>query len=142
MRASVPGLGAAAALVYLSGCGLLTEPFGADAPDVRGRWVMTGTQSSPSLSLSGSLVIANQQGGEISGSASWEESDGVGAPRPDGGQLNGRVLSPEDLDFDITLLSGERRMIARLVADTMTGTWVQPLAGRNGDFRAVRTGPQ
>jgi hypothetical protein len=123
----------------LTSCALLTEPFGEDAPDVRGTWTLSGVQSSPSLEFTGSLVITAQRGGEINGTANWVETDGVSAPRLDGGPMNGRVLSPEDLDFDITLLSGERRMVGRLLADTLSGSWVQPSVSRSGTFRAVRS---
>jgi hypothetical protein len=125
-------------MLSVSGCGLLTGPADGDLADVRGAWALSGTQSSPSLQFTGTLTIANQADGEIFGTASWEERDGAGGVRLDGGALNGLVLTMEDVDFDVTLLGGERRFVGRLVADTLTGVWAQPSVSANGAFRAVR----
>ncbi len=124
----------------LGACGLLTGPVDGEIADLRGTWTLTGTQNSPSLQLAGTLTISRQTDGEIIGTATWEERDGAGGVRIDGGAVNGLVLTAEDVDFDITLVSGERRLIGRLVADTLSGAWAQPSVSANGAFRAVRRG--
>ena len=141
LRSAAPSLALVTGLVLASGCNVLTEPLSADAPDVRGVWQFAGTQVSPTLDLVGTISITGQNGAEIVGSATWEERDGGGGIQLDGGPLNGRVLSERDVDFDVTLLGGERRMVALLVADTLTGDWVQPTSNLRGTFRAVRTTP-
>jgi len=141
MRPRLHGLALLAGLAFATGCDLLTEPLGTDAPDVRGVWQFTGTQVSPALNLFGTISITGQNKADIVGSATWEERDGAGGVQLDGGPLNGRVLSERDIDFDVSLLGGERRMVALIVADTMTGDWVQPAANLRGTFRAVRGTP-
>ena len=143
MRLTSPGLFAIAsvATLALSGCGLLTGPSDGEVADMLGTWTLTGTQSAPALDFAGTLTITAQRGSEIVGTASWEERDGSGSIRLDGGPISGLVLTASDVDFDITLLSGERRMIGRLSADTLTGAWAQPSASSNGGFRAVRRSP-
>lgn len=126
------------ALLLVGGCGLLTEPVSGDVADIRGTWALTGTQASPSTQLVGTLAISTQQGADVAGTALWEETDGGGFSRLDGGAVSGRVLGQEDVDLDISSVDGERRFIGRIASDTISGSWVQPSAGRSGSFRAVR----
>jgi len=116
------------------------EPAGpaAAAADLRGTWRFTAAQDAPSLQLTGSLVIASQQGDLITGSISWEERDPSGATRLEGGAVTGRVIEQSDVDFDVLLGGGTRRHVARLLADTMSGSWLQVGGGGRGEFRAVR----
>lgn len=126
-----------AGLVF-SGCSL-TAPEG-DAADVRGTWEFEGTQVSPALDIEGTFVVATQSGQAIAGTATWDEA-GVGGVVMVNGPLAGRAIGQEDVDFDVTLSTGVRRFVARLVADTMSGAWVQISTSSNGTFRAVRTSP-
>lgn len=114
---------------------------GGDAADVRGSWEFTGAQSAPSLSLVGTLTITAQDGDLVSGTLTWEERDGVGGIRQDGGPVTGRVIGVGDIDFDLLRTGGSRRHFARLSADTMQGTWLQSATGESGTFRAVRDTP-
>ena len=141
MMHSLRTVGATVSLLMLAGCALLTEPVEVEAPSVVGIWTLTATQSAPALILTGTMMITTQRGAEILGTATWEERDGVGVVALDGGPIAGRFLSSVDLDFDITLASGERRMLAVISADTIAGTWAQPSLGRSGTFRAVRSNP-
>lgn len=137
MRRSV----AAVALLALVACDL-TSPEG-DAADVRGIWQFTGTQVSPDLDLEGSFSITEQTGQAIAGSATWNETSagGGGGVTMVGGPIAGRAIGNSDVDFDVELPSGTRRFVARLVADTITGAWVQVSNSSNGTFRAVRATP-
>lgn len=128
-----------ASLAAIGGCGLLTEPAAVDAPDVVGLWTLTGSQTAPALELVGTMRITTQRNQEIFGTASWEERDGVGVVGVDGGPIAGVFLSSVDVDFDITLGSGERRMVGVIDGDTMAGVWAQPSSGKAGSFRAVRS---
>jgi hypothetical protein len=139
-RAVSRHLRAALLLLPLVGAACLgtTEP-GTGARDLRGAWRYTADQVAPTLQLSGDLVIETQRGGEMAGRLAWEERDGSGAVTVTGGALTGLMLGTADVDFDVLLAGGARRHVGRLVADTMTGSWVEPARGRSGSFRAVRT---
>jgi hypothetical protein len=126
-----------AALLALSACSLSTEPTGPVA-DVRGTWRYVGTQSAPALQLEGTLVVTQQRGDIITGSVTWEERDGLGDVQIRGGQLTGRVIGLEDIDFDVLMPEGDRRHVARVIGDSLDGVWAAVSAGRSGDFRATR----
>lgn len=114
----------------------LTSPEG-DAADVRGTWQFTGTQAAPDADLEGNFSISEQTGQAIAGSATWNETSSGGVVMV-GGPISGRAIGQSDVDFDVTLSSGTRRFVARLVADTIEGAWVQTSTSTNGTFRAVR----
>lgn len=108
---------------------------------MRGTWTYTGTQAAPARELVGTLVVSNQTGGQISGSLTWEERDGVGGVDVKSSPLSGRVIGLEDTDFDALHIDGTRRHVARISAnaDTMVGAWIATALSRNGSFRAVRS---
>lgn len=123
--------------IGLAGC---VDPAGptAMAADVRGSWRFTADQAAPPLHLEGTLVIESQRGDLITGTISWEERDGSGVIRLDGGAVTGLVIDRSDVDFDVLMSGGSRRHVARLSTDTMQGSWLQVTNGRSGAFRAVR----
>jgi hypothetical protein len=121
----------------LAACDLSSEPTGPVA-DVRGTWRYVGTQSAPALQLEGTLVVTQQRGDIISGSVTWEERDGFGDVQVKGGQMTGRVIGLEDIDFDVLLGEGDRRHVARVAGDSLDGVWAAVTAGRSGNFRASR----
>lgn len=127
-------------LLVIVGCTATTSSLG-DPADVRGEWTFTAEQVTPALTLTGTLSITDQDDDLISGTLSWEERDGLGNVRADGGPITGRVLGAEDVDFDLIRAGGSRRHVARLIADTMEGTWLQQSVGASGEFRAVRETP-
>jgi hypothetical protein len=125
------------AATFLAGCAL---PTGPDRPaaDVRGEWEFTAEQVAPSVTIEGVLRIESQDGDLIVGSASWEERDALGNVQLGGGPVTGRVIGESDVDFDILVGAAARRHVARLDADTMAGSWVQPGSSAAGTWRAVR----
>lgn len=133
---------AVAVLVALGlvGCGLssATEPV---TRSVVGVWEYAGSQAAPATTLEGEIVVASQGAGLFTGTASWEERDGLGGLVSNGGPVMGRVITDSDVDFDVTIGGAVRRHVGRLLADTVTGTWVQASTGRSGSFRAVRVAP-
>jgi hypothetical protein len=133
-------IGALATVLFAAGCSVPSSSSG-DPADVRGEWTFTAEQVSPALTLTGTLSITSQDGDLISGTLSWQESDGAGNTRVDGGPITGRVLGDEDVDFDLLRTGGSRRHVARLLADTMEGNWLQASIGASGEFRAVRDTP-
>jgi hypothetical protein len=122
------------------GCDTSTGPSG-PAADVLGTWTYTGTQAAPARELVGTLVITNQTGGQISGSLTWEERDGIGGVDVKSSPLSGRVIGLEDTDFDALHPEGTRRHVARISAngDTIVGVWIASSLSRNGNFRALRS---
>ncbi len=131
---------ALALLVLTQACVSSTAASG-DVADVRGTWEYTGTQAAPALTLEGAFVVASQSGDVVQGQLSWEERDPVGGSRLEGGPVSGRVIGTADVDFDVLLPSGGRRHVARLVADTMRGNWIQLSNGTSGAFTAIRGVP-
>ena len=123
--------------LLLGGCAL---PSGPDrtAADVRGDWEFSAEQVAPSVTIEGVLRIEGQDGDLIVGSASWEERDALGNVQLGGGPVTGRVIGESDVDFDILIGANARRHVARLDADTMAGSWVQPGSSAAGTWRAVR----
>lgn len=131
------------AFTFLAGaCAYPTDPSG-NVPDLRGSWDLTGERVAPALSLTGTLEVSGQEGDLIVGTIQWEESDGMGGVALGGGAVSGRVLGDSDVDFE-TLPGGSptRRFVGALVADTLTGTWLDlPAGGASGTFRLVRDTP-
>ena len=127
------------------GCGLaacsLPTGSNAGAADLRGSWQLSADQAVPSASFEGTLLIERQEGDLILGSASWSERDGTGSMVWRAGAVSGRVIESSDADFDIVVDGVVRRHVARLSADTMSGTWIQFTSGARGSFRAVRASP-
>jgi hypothetical protein len=130
---------ASLALLTLAGCALPTGTE-RDAADVRGEWEFTAEQVAPALTIEGVLRVERQDGDLIVGTASWEERDALGVVRLGGGAVTGRVIGETDVDFDILVGAVARRHVARLAADTMAGSWVQPGSTASGSWRAVRAG--
>lgn len=139
-RSALRNLIAISSLAGAVACISTTDNSG-PAANVAGVWSYAGTQAAPTADLTGVVTVAAQDGELIVGSATWEENRSGGMVRTIGGSLNGRVIGATDIDFDVQLLDGTRRHVARLTADTMRGTWVQSPGGLTGQFTAVR-GPQ
>lgn len=130
----------AATVLPVLACEAATDPEGPTV-DVRGTWSYSGTQATPSLALSGTLVISTQTGAGVTGSLTWEESDGVGGVALKSAQVSGRVVGTQDADFDALAPDATRRHVARISAnaDTMVGVWIATAISRNGSFTAVRS---
>lgn len=124
----------------LVSCSLGTEPTGPVA-DVRGTWNFVGTQAAPALDLVGTIEVTQQSNDLISGTVSWEETNGVGGVELKGGALTGRVIGLTDIDFDVILDEGDRRHVGRVTADSLVGVWASTGSGLTGEFRAARQSP-
>ncbi len=133
-------LSAALLSVGISACAMPTAAE-VDVVDLRGTWQLTAEQSAPAASLEGTLLIEQQEGDLILGSASWSERDGIGTTVWRAGAVSGRVIESTDVDFDIVVDGVARRHVARLSSDTMSGSWIEFTSGARGSFRAVRGTP-
>lgn len=118
-----------------------TTDAGGSARDVRGVWSYSGSQTSPSLNITGTLQIDQQDGAEFSGTVTFQEADVQGTIRDRTGPLSGRVLGADAVDFDIFIDQSSRRHVAGVTSDSMNGSWAR--TGTNppvtGSFSARKT---
>lgn len=113
------------ALLICTGCDSATDS-GETALQVRGTWTYTSTQSSPALTIEGTVRIDQQNGADFTGSVVLSEKDVQGTIRDRTGQLSGRVVGSSTVDFDVFIDASSRRHVANVTAgDSMSGTWAQ-----------------
>jgi hypothetical protein len=112
------------ALLLCTACDSATDG-GSGALEVLGTWTYTGTQSSPPLNIHGTLRIDEQDGVYFSGSVDLTESDVQGTVRNRTGQVSGRVVGGDAVDFDVFIEAAARRHVAALRGDSMSGAWAQ-----------------
>lgn len=132
----------------LVACALAVAGCGSDAiecgtpPDLTGNWEYSATQSNPAASITGTLTISDGGSCGIEGNVSVTIDDGDGSPTMDEGGVSGLFLTSSAVDFTADL-SGARRHLGSVVADTISGHWSQPTGGAplTGTFRAVRSTP-
>jgi hypothetical protein len=107
---------------------------GVTGVDMRGVWSYSGVQQSPALTIVGTLNIDQQSGSEFSGTVAFSETDVQGTRTNRTGQLSGRVIGADAVDFDIYFDEPPRRHVAAVRADSMHGNWartdvVPPITG-------------
>jgi hypothetical protein len=126
----------------LSGCLRSTEPQ-ASQLQLSGSWNYTGLQTSPvPETLTGSLSISHESGTSFQGNLVLTGVNGqTGIPRSLSGSVSGSESGTDVIDFDANLESTPRRHVGRIVADTITGTWIitspnGPMS--SGTFRVER----
>ncbi len=125
---------------------LLTVLVACDSPtdnnsaiDVRGAWTYQATQTTPVLDMAGTLTIGEQEGATFTGTAQITETDLQGTQRTRFGVLSGRVVGGDVVDMDVYMDAQVRRHVARVAADSISGTWtVTGTNTLNGTFRARR----
>ena len=117
-----------------------TTGSSAIVPDLIGAWRYVGMQGAPLAQLTGTLVIEAQEGELIAGRANWESRTPTGLVTQAGGSVGGRVIGDSDVDFNVMLSPNPRRHVARIVGDTMRGSWVEVGSGVAGEFTAIRGG--
>jgi hypothetical protein len=129
------------ALVSLLMVGACDSPTSNDdvGVNVLGSWQYLATQAVPALEIEGALQITEQDGRFFSGTAAFTETDVQGTKRTRGGALSGRVIGDDVVDFDVHIDVQTRRHVARIVADSVGGTWsAAGVAGLSGPFSARR----
>jgi len=129
------------ALVCIAACDSGTSP-NESATDVRGTWSYIADQSTPPLDLQGSLSITQQDGANFSGRIELQEKNAQGTIRNRVGVVSGRVIAADAVDFDAFIDEEPRRHVARIRADSMTGSWAEsrqlPLTGKFSARRTIR----
>jgi hypothetical protein len=111
----------------------------ATAVDMQGEWTYHATQTTPVLDMAGALIISDQQGASFTGTAQLTETDVQGTQRTRLAVLSGRVVGGDVVDMDLYVDTQVRRHVARLVADSMSGTWsVTGATIASGTFTARR----
>jgi hypothetical protein len=98
---------------------------GVTGVDMRGMWSYSGIQAAPALTLAGTLNIDQQNGRDFSGTVAFSETDVQGTQTNRTGQLSGRVVGTEAVDFDIFFDEGPRRHVATIRGDSMSGIWAR-----------------
>lgn len=131
-----------AASALLSACLRSTEAQ-PSLLQLAGSWSYSGEQTSPVREiLTGTLDISSESGMSFQG-----RLDIVGVnsqtnqSRALGGLVSGTEQASNVIDFEADLESTPRRHVGRLVADTITGTWVGASPNgvmSSGTFRAER----
>lgn len=109
---------------------------------LRGTWSYTGVQTGPVReNLTGTLTISAESGIAFQGRLDLVGvNEQTGQNRLLGGHVSGTERSPGVIDFDASLATS-RRHVGQIVADTMTGTWVENSPDgvmSTGTFRAER----
>jgi hypothetical protein len=126
----------------LSACLKSTEPQ-PSLLQLTGSWHYTGVQTVPAReTLAGTLTISHESGMSFQGTLTLL---GVDAQNNQTRSLSGFVSGTESgtdvIDFDANLESPARRHVGRIVADTITGTWIgsSPAGSTSsGTFRVER----
>ena len=127
-----------ATLVLIGACDSPTSNDTGGA-NVLGSWQYVATQAVPALEIEGALQITEQTGRFFSGTAAFTETDVQGTRRTRGAALSGRVIGNDVVDFDVQFDVQTRRHVARIVADSIGGTWsADGTAGLSGPFSARR----
>lgn len=132
-----------AATAAVAGCVATTDPEPAGTVPIAGTWSYTGLQSGSPLQLTGALDVVSRSTVSFIGSADLIEGAGGAAQRRLTGPVAGRFTQGAVVEFDLTLGVLLRRHVARLVADTIAGSWFElagtdAAIGATGSFRAVR----
>lgn len=127
---------------FLAGC-LSSTAVQPSLLDVRGEWSYAGAQSGANPeSLSGTLVISTESGTAFQGRLDvFGVSQQSGQSRLLAGLVSGVVAANGVIDFDASVEATPRRHVGRIVADTITGTWVGHSADgvmTTGTFRTER----
>jgi hypothetical protein len=132
---------AAASGVLAAGCLQSTAPQ-PSVIQLNGTWQYTGVQTQPVReNLTGTLTISRESGASFQGQlviVATNEQSGENT------SLNGLVSGTESngslIDFDADLET-VRRHVGKIVADTITGTWIGSASNGNmssGTFRVER----
>ena len=106
-----------------------------------GSWGYAGTQTVPSATLAGTLVVSSQAGHTFSGSFAATESGPGTATNALNGTVQGRALDSITLDFNISVNGEIRRHVGLIHGDSLTGNWeVENIPGSSaaGTFRMRR----
>jgi hypothetical protein len=123
----------------LSACLRSTEPQ-ASLLQLNGSWNYTGLQTGPvPETLTGTLTILRESGTSFQGNLVLTGVNGqTGIPRSLSGSVSGSESGTDVIDFDANLESTPRRHVGRIVADTITGNWIDVTTMSSGTFRVER----
>lgn len=142
MTRRVRSLCVIAASLALAGCLKSTEPQPSTL-NLNGTWSYTGTQTGPVPEmLAGTLTISRESGTSFQGRLDViGTSSQTGQTRVLSGLVSGSESVTNVIDFDASLETTPRRHVGRIVADTITGTWVGETTNgvtSSGTFRVER----
>src|SRR5262245_53445628 len=121
-----------AAGLVLAVCVSCSTPSGPcnDTGGPRGEWTYQATQDAPtSATIHGSMVITTRRCSDFQGILDVVEVLPTGESRRVSGPVSGTVLDSTLFRFEAVIGGATREHLARVRADSMTGDWVQALAG-------------
>jgi hypothetical protein len=132
-------------ILFLSACLKSTEPQ-PSLLQLNGSWKYTGVQTAPvqdQESLTGTLTISRESGTSFQGQLYLVGTNSqTQQQRILSGSVSGSESGTDVIDFDANLAqeTTARRHVGRIVADTITGTWVSSADGTmaSGTFRVER----
>jgi hypothetical protein len=129
--------------LLLSACAVVTEPCAASV-DLSGSWRYSAVQQAPTHStLSGTLLITEQNCVEFAGQLDLIEVNAQGGSRRVTGPVAGRVIDASSVRFDAFLEAVPRQHLAILLGDSVSGTWLavdgtgQTVSGTFGGHRGL-----
>lgn len=131
-----------ASSLLLSACLKSTEPQ-PSLLNLNGSWHYTGVQIGPAReALNGTLTVSRESGISFQGRLDLTGVDErTGQSRLLTGLVSGSESGVDVIDFDADVESTPRRHVGRIVADTITGTWIGSSpdgATSSGTFRVER----
>jgi hypothetical protein len=121
----------ALAPIAFAGISMLTACLKSTAPqastiDLDGSWHYAAVQNGPVReTLDGTMTISNESGTSFQGQMVFTGVNSqTGLSRVLSGSVSGSESGPDVIDFDANVESPARRHVGRIVADTITGTWI------------------
>ncbi|MGH7590713.1 MAG: hypothetical protein ACREL2_04685 [Gemmatimonadales bacterium] len=128
-------------LVGIAACA--SAPSGSFNAPIVGTWDYAATQVSPTgATITGTLKVDNQSGGNFAGSLSLTLTPTGGSPQTMSGPLTGQSVSATAVEFDACLdgCTVPWTHLGLITGDSLVGSWAQQ-GGPSGNFRAHRTAP-
>ena len=109
-------------------CSDPTANCGGESP-VRGQWSYRAVRESPAqASITGSMTLEMRNCVDVRGSLDIVEVLPTGETRRIAGPISGTLIDSSLVRFEAMLGTSEREHFARIVGDSLTGSWIE-LAG-------------
>lgn len=126
---------------WILGC--RTDSAGCGSPgSAAGSWTYTGSQTSPTAALSGTLTLTKTGTCTVAGTLMLTVDEGSGTPVTSSWTTSGDFLDDSIIELSAVNTGVERYHLGTLRTDTLAGTWNVTSGGAtSGTFRAVRSGP-
>ena len=120
-------------------CGSATDN-GPVTISLEGSWNYAAIQAAPAANLTGTLRVEDQNSATFVGTIQFTETDAQGGVRNRTGDVSGRVIGSDVVDFDMDVEGVSRRHVGLMQGDSIAGTWATTTgpAMLSGSFKAKR----